>query len=138
MDKWLRQKTHRYYWPRLREKFEAAYASLGADEYFMLYYGQWAQPDYQPYASSGLLAQSRLAELSEVDPAQAIRVGEDLLARHPFLLEAYLYTAIAYYNLGRYEGYEPHILKYNLFVRSILATGTGEDEERAKCIDLLI
>ena len=52
MDKWAKDKNHKYYYSTLAEKYKANPLTMPLDEYFMYYYGASEQEGYSPYGKS--------------------------------------------------------------------------------------
>ncbi len=128
MSKMIKSPKNKYYFPKLKSRFDADMSSLGYDEYFMLYYGYSQQPSFSGYSS----ANPQIANAYNNDDYETcIRLGLNELRLHPTSLSTYLFLANSYYSLGDYENALKYIIPYHGFVKAITKTGDGQSEETA-------
>lgn len=132
LDQLVADKQGAYCYEKLLEKFNNSYKTMALDEYFLLYYAQTALEGYTPYgANTDEIIQDMRDKLEQGDYLSCAREGTALLKQNPLILDAYFYTAIAYYHQEDYIHYEEYITKYRCFMKSILATGQGDSFESA-------
>ena len=132
LDQWVKNPTHKYYFPKLKAKYKADFRSLSYDEYFMFYYGFSAQPNYEPYSKTIKQKMKKFDEYFEnKNYVSCIHVCEKLLEEYPFVIELYLYAGSAYHKLGNYKKYGEYMFKYHAILESINMTGDGKTPNTA-------
>ena len=132
MTTWVTDAKHKYYYPKLKEKYEKDFESLSYDEYFMFYFGFSQQDAYKPYSKSldeQLRGFDKYFEVQDYEGC--VKVGEAFLKAHPFVIEAYLYIGSAYHKMGNYAKYGEYMFKYHALLESINFTGTGKSTDSA-------
>jgi tetratricopeptide (TPR) repeat protein len=117
-----------YYYPKLLSKFNVDNASLGIDEYFMLYLGSSQQDDFSGYSNSNPEITNAF---NNDEYNHCINLGKEFLKEHPTSVQTYFFIANSNYMLGNYNEAIKYLTVYYGFLHGILATGDGLSYETA-------
>jgi tetratricopeptide (TPR) repeat protein len=128
MTKMVKSPTSKYYFPKLKSKFQTDMSTLGYDEFFMLYYGYSQQPNFSGYSNTN---PQIVNAYNNEDFETCIKLAFSQLERYPTSLSSYLYIANSYFYLGDYVNALKYIIPYHGFMKSIWATGDGMSKESA-------
>ena len=110
-----------YNYSTLLKKYRDNHASLGLDEFFMLYYGFSDQPEYSPYK----VIDEELNKMLDIDLKKSTEIAEKLVVEYPADFQNYLTLANIYKRLGDFGKYSDNILGYFGFLESVKASGEG-------------
>lgn len=123
LDKWARDSTHEFYYPRLLKQFKEHPDSLSLDAMFMVYYGFTTTPEYSPYKRY-----NELEGIREATPEKRFEACKKVLQIHPAHLDSWYYLASG-------DGSNPEVNMaryiYSKLMASIIATGSGKSEAEA-------
>jgi tetratricopeptide (TPR) repeat protein len=132
LGKWALDSAHRYYFPRLQDKFAKTPHDLGLDEYFMLYLGQSEQPDFQPASNWGRRSSEQLYKAFRArDYEGCIAKADSILATDPLNFSVHYYCALAHAEVGNQDRAYDHFFKSQGLITAIFMVGDGKSPETA-------
>lgn len=135
MKKLSNSKKSKYYFPKLKAKFNAFSSSFSLDDYFMLYYGYSIQPGFSGYSNSNPDI-AKLYEDNKYD--DCINLSKKFISDHPTSIVSYYYLANSYYSLKNYDLALKYLTPYYGFIYGIIATGDGMSKENAYIVTSVV
>ncbi len=135
MDAWVTDAESQYYYGTLMAKFVKDPATLGLDEFFMLYYGQAAQPTYSPYSDTGEKAIKEA--LNNGDFEGCLKQVQERIAENPLEVAYYKLGSSCALEMGNLEVFEAYLHNFVGFIEGIRATGTGLNYDSAYVVALV-
>ncbi|MHC8948869.1 DUF4919 domain-containing protein [Sphingobacterium hungaricum] len=111
---------------KLLSRFQDADSTLTKEEYDLLYFGQYFQPDYHPYKTYN----TELIKLyRENNIEEFIKQGEESLRKNPFDLRLNCCLMIAYEDLGDEINFDRVSRKFYAMVEAIGMSGDGNSSK---------
>jgi tetratricopeptide (TPR) repeat protein len=119
----------RYYFPNLLSRFQAADTTLTRQDYSYLYYGQVFTAQYAPYG--GGKQDDFRALYNKQQYAEAIPLGEKLLAAAPLDLNMLFKLLVCYHMLGDRAHAKQYARRYYSLLNAIVNSGDGQSTATA-------
>jgi tetratricopeptide (TPR) repeat protein len=119
----------RYYFPTLLTRFQATDTTLTRQDYTYLYYGQVFTAQYAPYG--GGKQDDFRALYNKQQYAEAIPLGEKLLANAPLDLNMLFKLLVCYHMLGDRTHAKQYARRYYSLLNAIMASGDGKSAATA-------
>jgi hypothetical protein len=119
----------RTYYPQLLKQFEATDSTLTPPDFKLIYYGQVFTDQYAPYG--GVQLTDFLALYNKKQYAEAIPVGEKLLAKAPLAMQLTFKLLVCNYQLANRARAQYYARRYFPLLRAIQASGDGTSSATA-------
>lgn len=123
LDAWVTDAHHPYFYPTLREKFQANIDSMSLSDFFFVYYGFTTDEKYSPYGMGASALDKTITD--QTSDEEQLEIYRKILEQDPFHINSYEALASVAFRLKKIDLFHAALKRYLGLMESILATGNG-------------